>query len=117
MELSKSSPAILSYHLTFHRAGTPSPTRSTVLPARFRTPRLRSASRFDRATRSLAYCECRRRGPHETLPLDAGVPVHVVAARYGHDPAVLPRSYAKRTKKADTSAANITGTLFKGMLR
>jgi hypothetical protein len=29
--------------------------------------------------------------------LDAGVPVHVVAARCGHDPAVLLRSYAKRT--------------------
>jgi integrase len=57
------------------------------------------------------------RGTHETLLLDAGVPVHVVAARCGHDPAVLLRSYAKRTRKADTSAANITGTLFKGMLR
>ena len=29
---------------------------------------------------------------HETLLLDAGVPVHVVAARCGHDPAVLLRS-------------------------
>jgi hypothetical protein len=35
---------------------------------------------------------------------DAGVPVHVVAARCGHDPAVLLRSYAKTTRKADTSA-------------
>jgi hypothetical protein len=42
------------------------------------------------------------RGTHETLLLDAGVPVHVVAARCGHDPAVLLRSYAKRTRKADT---------------
>ncbi len=57
------------------------------------------------------------RGTHETLLLDAGVPVHVVAARCGHDPAVLLRSYAKRTRKADTSAANITGALFKGMLQ
>ena len=32
------------------------------------------------------------RGTHETLLLDAGVPVHVVAARCGHDPAVLLRS-------------------------
>jgi hypothetical protein len=39
------------------------------------------------------------------------VPVHVVAARCGHDPAVLLRSYAKRTKKADTSAAAVIGAL------
>ena len=57
------------------------------------------------------------RGTHETLLLDAGVPVHVVAARCGHDPAVLLRSYAKRTKKADTSAAAIIGALAKGVLK
>ena len=57
------------------------------------------------------------RGSHETALLDAGVPVHVVAARCGHDPAVLLRSYAKRTKKADTSAAAIIGALSKGVLR
>jgi integrase len=57
------------------------------------------------------------RGTHETLLLDAGVPVHVVAARCGHDPAVLLRSYAKRSKKADTSAAAIIGALSKGVLR
>ena len=56
------------------------------------------------------------RGSHETLLLDAGVPVHVVAARCGHDPAVLLRSYAKRTKKADTSAAAVIGALAKGLL-
>jgi hypothetical protein len=33
--------------------------------------------------------------------LDAGVPVHVVAARIGDDPATLLRIYAKRTRKAD----------------
>jgi hypothetical protein len=48
--------------------------------------------------------------------LDAGVPVHVVAARCGHDPAVLLRVYAKRTKKADTSAAGIIGAMSKAML-
>jgi integrase len=47
------------------------------------------------------------RGSHETALLDSGVPVHVVAARCGHDPATLLCSYAKRTKKADTSAANV----------
>jgi hypothetical protein len=50
------------------------------------------------------------------LLLDAGVPVHVVAARCGHDPAVLLHSYAKRTRKADTSAAAVIGTLAKGVL-
>jgi integrase len=56
------------------------------------------------------------RGAHETLLLDAGVPVHVVAARCGHDPAVLLRSYAKRTKKADSNAADVIGKLSKGVL-
>ncbi|OLB75101.1 MAG: hypothetical protein AUI16_12855 [Alphaproteobacteria bacterium 13_2_20CM_2_64_7] len=56
------------------------------------------------------------RGTHETLLLDAGVPVHVVAARCGHDPAVLLRSYAKRTKKADTSAAAAISALANGVL-
>ena len=46
------------------------------------------------------------RGSHETA-----LPVHVVAARCGHDPAVLLRSYAKRTKNADTSAAAIIGRI------
>ena len=56
------------------------------------------------------------RGAHETILLDKGVPVHVIAARCGHDPAVLLRSYAKRTKKADTSAAAVIGALSKGTL-
>ena len=57
------------------------------------------------------------RGTHETMLLDAGVPVHVVAGRCGHDPAVLLRSYAKRTKKADTSAAVVISGLSAGILR
>ncbi|HET7166216.1 MAG TPA: tyrosine-type recombinase/integrase [Pseudolabrys sp.] len=56
------------------------------------------------------------RGTHETLLLDLGVPVHVVAARCGHDPATLLRNYAKRTRKADTSAAGIIGSISKGIL-
>jgi integrase len=56
------------------------------------------------------------RGSHETCLLDAGVPVHVVAARCGHDPAVLLRAYARRTKKADDTAAAVVGTLMKGVL-
>jgi integrase len=54
------------------------------------------------------------RGTHETLLLDKGVSVHVVAARCGHDPSVMLRSYAKRTRKADTSAAALIGVDFQG---
>ena len=57
------------------------------------------------------------RGSHETLLLDHGVPVHVVAARCGHDAATLLRSYAKRTSKADTSAAGVIAGISKGILR
>jgi integrase len=56
------------------------------------------------------------RGSHETALLDAGVPVHVVAARCGHDPATLLRSYAKSTRKADTSAAAVIASMSKGVL-
>jgi integrase len=56
------------------------------------------------------------RGSHETLLLDHGVPVHVVAARCGHDAATLLRSYAKRTGKADTSAANVIAGISRGIL-
>jgi len=56
------------------------------------------------------------RGSHETMLLDKGVPVHVVAARCGHDAAVLLRAYAKRTRKADTSAASIIGEISKAAL-
>jgi integrase len=75
---------------------------------------------FAKAVRKLGFPDLRfhdLRGSHETLLLDAGVPVHVVAARCGHDPAVLLRSYAKRTKKADTSAAAVIGALAKNVLR
>lgn len=48
--------------------------------------------------------------------LDAGVPMHVVAGRCGHDPAVLLRDYAKRTRKADTRAAAAIDALAKGVL-
>jgi len=56
------------------------------------------------------------RGSHETSLLDAGVPVHVVATRCGHDAATLLRSYAKRTKKADTSAAAVIAAMSRGVL-
>jgi hypothetical protein len=39
-----------------------------------------------------------------------------LAKRIGDDPATVLKSYAKRTKKADTSAANVIGTLTEGVL-
>ena len=74
---------------------------------------------FIRQARKLGFPGLRfhdLRGTHETLLLDAGVPVHVVAARCGHDPAILLRTYARRTKKADTSAAAVIGALSSGVL-
>ena len=56
------------------------------------------------------------RASHETILLGKGVPVHVVAVRGGQDPAILLRSYAKRTRKADKSAATVIGTISKGAL-
>jgi integrase len=56
------------------------------------------------------------RGTHGTLLLDRGVPVHTVAARLGHGPATLLRSYAKRTRKADSSVASIIGSISKSIL-
>jgi integrase len=56
------------------------------------------------------------RGTHGTVLLDRGVPVHTVAARRGHDPAVLLRNYAKRTRKGDTAAAAVIATLSQGIL-
>jgi len=47
--------------------------------------------------------------------LDAGVPVHVVAARCGDDPAL--RSYAAPRKPTPSAAAAITGAISKGALR
>jgi integrase len=56
------------------------------------------------------------RGSHETILLDAGMPVHIVAARGGHDPATMLRIYVKRTKKADQNAADVIGTMTKTVL-
>jgi integrase len=85
----------------------------------FTTPRRpRNVTKeFARKAKALGFPGVRfhdLRASHETALLDAGVPVHVVAARCGHDPAVMLRSYAKRTKKADTSAAAEIARLFKG---
>jgi integrase len=57
------------------------------------------------------------RGTHETLLLDKGVGIQVVARRCGHDPAVMLRKYAKRLKSADEKAAEALGALSKSALR
>ncbi len=85
---------------------------------KLRNPR-NTTKEFVRKATGLGFAGLRfhdLRGTHETLLLDAGVPVHVVAARCGHDPAVLLRSYAKRTRKADTSAAAEISSLSRGVL-
>jgi integrase len=74
---------------------------------------------FTRKAQKLGFKKLRfhdLRGTHETMLLNAGVPVHVVAARCGHDPATLLRNYAKRTKKADTSAATVIGNISRTIL-
>jgi integrase len=92
--------------------GTPSPLSAP------RDPR-NTSKEIIRKARALGFKGLRvhdLRGSHETCLLDAGVPCHVVAARCGHDPAVLLRIYAKRTRKADVSAADAIATLSKGVL-
>jgi integrase len=56
-----------------------------------RNPR-NTSRRIKAVFRRLGFPELRLhdlRGCHETALLDAGAPLHVVAARGGHDPAVL----------------------------
>jgi len=86
--------------------------------SKLRDPRAVSRT-FKRRTRKLGFAKLRfhdLRGTHETLLLDAGVPLRAVADRCGHDPAVLLRNYAKRTKKADTMANAVIAALTRGVL-
>jgi integrase len=97
----------------------PTPGANDLDLATPRNPR-NVTKEFCRKATALGYASLRfhdLRVTHETMLLDAGVPVHVVAARAGHDPAVMLRVYAKRTRKADTSAAAIIGSLSRGVLR
>jgi integrase len=83
-----------------------------------RNPR-NTTKEFVRKATALGFKDLRLhdlRGSHETALLDAGVPVHVVASRCGHDPAMLLRAYAKRTRKADVTAAAAIAALSKGVL-
>jgi integrase len=97
------------------------PNPSALADRTFVTPRgpRHVTKEFARRARRLGFAKLRLhdlRGTHETLLLDRGVPVHVVAERCGHDPAVLLRNYAKRTAKADTNAASVIGSISKGIL-
>jgi integrase len=99
------------------------PEEALVFPSKGGSARPRHpqaiTGEFVKRARKIGFLKLRfhdLRGTHETLLLDAGVPVHVVATRCGHDPAVLLRVYARRTKKADTSAAAILGLLSKRVL-
>jgi integrase len=57
------------------------------------------------------------RAGHATALLDRGVPIHVVAARCGHDPAVLLRWHAKRSRNSDNAAAGIIGGILGGAFK
>ena len=50
------------------------------------------------------------------IPLDFPRPARAVADRCGHDPAVLFRNHAKRTRKADTMANAVIAALTKDLL-
>jgi integrase len=95
------------------------PDLALVFPSRHRLMQLRdphavSAYFIMHAARSgfegLKLHDVRR--SHATMLLDRGLPVHVVAERLGHSPAVLLKAYAKRTKNADRAAADIIGEIW-----
>jgi integrase len=102
------------------------PTDALMFPspvAPFDVTRLRNPKSVTKETRKrfrrLGFKTLRfhdLRASHGTALLDSAVPVHVVAARLGHDPAVLLKAYAKRTPTADTAAADVIGKLSSGIL-
>jgi integrase len=97
------------------------PDPEALIDGKFTLPRspVSVTKIFDRKAARIGFPNLRLhdlRGTHETLLLDRGVPVHVVAARCGHDPATLLQNYAKRTRKADTSAAGVINSISKGIL-
>ena len=95
----------------------PSPGKSLSFN-KLRNPRA-TTKQFTRIASRLGFEGLRfhdLRGTHATLLLNAGVPAHVVAERCGHDTAVLWSNYAKMTKSANTSAADVVASLTKGAL-
>jgi integrase len=87
--------------------------------SKLRDPRVTTRT-LKRRARKLGFNNLRPfhdlRGTHETLLLDAGVPLRAVADRCGHDPVVLLRNYAKGTRKADTMANAVIAEITKGIL-
>jgi hypothetical protein len=57
------------------------------------------------------------RHSRDVAPRCGRVPLRRAPARCGHDPDVLLRTYAKRTRKADTTLAAIIGVLSAGVVR
>ena len=86
---------------------------------KLRNPR-NTTKEFVRKAAKLVFAGLRLhdlRGTHETHLLDNGMSVAAVAARCGHDPAVMLRSYAKRTRKADDAIVELIGAISKGALQ
>jgi integrase len=74
---------------------------------------------FTKVARKLGFKNLRfhdLRGTAITTMLKAGQPLHVVAARHGHDPAVMLRAYAKALPQDDAQAAAIMGEMLKSGL-
>jgi integrase len=99
---------------------SPAPGKDVGL-SRPRNPR-NFTKEFARKAESLGFGKIRfhdLRGIHSTALLDAGIPVHTVAQRIGDDPAILLRSYVKRTRsrKADQSVAAAIADFASGFLR
>ena len=73
------------------------------VPAAAPACRASSAISRNRGERPRLHDDADLLGTHETHPLDGGMSPGAFAARCGHDAPVMPRSYAKRTKKADAT--------------
>jgi hypothetical protein len=58
-----------------------------------------------------APCRGGLRHAHETLLLDRGIPLHVVAAMMGHDPATMLRHYAHVAPGSQRQAAGLEDLL------
>ena len=76
------------------------PDPEALISGRFTLPRspVSVTKIFDRKAARIGFLNLRfhdLRGTHETLLLDRGVPVHVVAARCGHD----QEAYAALTRR------------------
>lgn len=89
--------------------------KGTIDPTRHRLPHGITQGFIKRA-RSMGFENLRLhdlRMTHGTLLLNAGVPVHEVARRLGHDPAVLLKTYAKVTREADEASTLAAGAIMR----